>query len=177
MRNSLQDQLLKAGLANKKQAVRAKKAKNNKDTLLRKGHEVVDEVAESVKAAELAKLEKDKRLNREKNEAAQKKAIQAQIRQLIEMNAPEARGEDEFRFDDIGVIKTIPVSQVQRKQLAAGVLAVVNFADGFELVSRAVAQKIMQRDTSVIACLHDKAEDSEDDDEYSDYQVPDDLMW
>jgi len=44
---SLQDQLLKAGLANKKQAVRAKKAKNSKEKLKRAGKEVDDEVTRS----------------------------------------------------------------------------------------------------------------------------------
>jgi len=55
MSKSLQDQLLKAGLANKKQAVKAKKAKNNKEKLKREGKEVLDEVQEAVQKAEQQK--------------------------------------------------------------------------------------------------------------------------
>ncbi len=100
------------------------------------------------------------------------------------MNRLNERGEEEFRFDHGGVIKTVHVTSQQRRQLASGVLAVVSFADGHELVGRPVAEKIMQRDDSFILCLHDKAEvgdtstDSTDaGDDYSEYQVPDDLMW
>ena len=64
---SLQDQLLKAGLANKKQAVRAKKAKNHKEKLARVGVSVDDEIADATQKARQEKLDKDRELNEQKN--------------------------------------------------------------------------------------------------------------
>ncbi len=55
MRNSLQDQLFKAGLASKKQAVKAKKAKNTAEKNLRQNANVVSETAELAKKAEAEK--------------------------------------------------------------------------------------------------------------------------
>ena len=184
--SSLQDQLLKAGLANKKQAVKARKAKNEKAKNIRKGKDVVNETEESVKAAEQARIERDKVLNAEKNAAAEARAVLAQVRQIILMNAIEERGDEEFRFTHDNVIKSLAVSETMRRQLANGLLAVV--ADPasvdnahYEIIPRRVAQKIAEREPSAIICLHepsDKADDSVPlDDEYADYKIPDDLMW
>ena len=60
MGNSLQNQLLKAGLANKKQAVKARKAKNSKDKLKRAGVDVTDEAAKQAELAEQDKREHDR---------------------------------------------------------------------------------------------------------------------
>ena len=56
MAKSLQDQLRQAGIANQKQVVSARKAKNTKEKMQRKGHEVVDETAELVKQRDAEKL-------------------------------------------------------------------------------------------------------------------------
>ena len=87
MSKSLQDQLLKAGLANRKQAVSARKAKNSKDKLKRSGKDIDDEVTQAVEKSQQEKLAKDRQLNDEKNHKARQAAIAAQIAQLIELNA------------------------------------------------------------------------------------------
>jgi len=179
MGNTLQDQLLKAGLANKKQAVRAKKAKNNKEKLQRQGNEVVDATAESVRQAEADRVERDRQLNQRKNDEANQKAIQAQIRQLIELNALQEDGDQAFQFEVEGVIKTLYTTASIRKQLAKGVLAVSKApsGDGHAVIAREVAEKITQRDESWIVCLHQSSAEHDIPDEYSEYQIPDDLMW
>ncbi|OED44726.1 hypothetical protein AB833_00955 [Chromatiales bacterium (ex Bugula neritina AB1)] len=177
MAKSLQDQLLKAGLANKKQAVRARKAKNSKEKLQRAGITVDDESALLVQQAEQKKLEKDRELNRLKTEKADLAAIQAQIKQIIGLNRITERGDIEFRFPEGTLVKTLLVSEQQRAALISGAIAIVKYADDYNLVPRKVALKIAERDPSKILLCNENTADEDTDDEYADYQVPDDLMW
>jgi uncharacterized protein YaiL (DUF2058 family) len=177
MGKSLQDQLLKAGLANKKQAVRAKKAKNSKEKLKRTGKEVEDESAQLAKQAMEEKLAKDKALNEEKNRQAELAAIKAQIHQIVAMNRVEERGDIEHRFPDGSTITTMLLTDTQRKAVINGVLAIVKTNDQYDLIPRKAAQKIAERDESLVLVCNDNADEQAEDDEYADFQVPDDLMW
>lgn len=177
MSKSLQDQLLKAGLANKKQAVRAKKAKNSKDKLKRAGVEVADEAAALAKQAEEEKLVKDRELNRQKTQRAEQLAVMAQIKQLVEMNRISERGHIEFRFPEGNLVKTLLLNERQRVAVVNGQLTIVKTGDNYNLVPRKVAMKIAERDESCVLVCNDDTGDAPEDDEYADYQVPDDLMW
>ena len=55
-------------------------------------------------------------------------------------------------------------------------LVVVNCNGEFELVPAEIAEKIRQRNPSLVIDLPDEQSASEDD-PYADYQVPDDLVW
>ncbi|PTQ88255.1 DUF2058 domain-containing protein [Agitococcus lubricus] len=173
MANSLQKQLLQAGLAD------AKRAKKLNQQKLEAGKQEQVALQESVKAAQLAKVERDKELNRVKQEELQRKAITAQIKQLIDVNKVSRQdGETSYQFTDNKKIKKIFVTDVQFKQIVSGVLAVVRFADSYELIPSIVAEKIRQRDAESIVVLNQKADSAlNDDDPYADYQIPDDLMW
>jgi len=178
MAKSLQEQLRQAGLANQKQMVKARKAKNTKEKMQRKGVDVVDETAEAVKQSDAEKLARDRALNEEKNQAAQQKAIQAQIQQLIELNAIEERGDVEYRFDHAGLIKTLMLTTEHRQALIRGALAVVGKNDSLSIVPAQAAEKIAERDASWLVLQNQRDEaDAEVDDEYAGYEVPDDLMW
>jgi uncharacterized protein YaiL (DUF2058 family) len=180
MGNSLQDQLLKAGLANKKQAVRARKAKNSKDKLKRTGNQVDDEVATAAREAEKAKRDSDRALNRAKSEEAEARAVSAQVRQLVEMNDLRgAAGDVDYRFDEGGVIKTISVTDQHRRDLINGALALVRRGERYGIVARAVAEKVALRDSHCVVVLNDRddAEQTADDDPYAEFKVPDDLLW
>lgn len=177
MSKSLQDQLLKAGLANKKQAVRAKKAKNSKEKLKRVGVDVTDEAAALAKQAEEQKLTKDRELNREKTQRAEQLAVMAQIKQLVAMNRITERGDIEFRFPEGKLVKTLLLKERQRVAVVNGQVAIVKTGDNYDLVPRKVATKIAERDESSVLVCNDDAGDAPEDDEYADYQVPDDLMW
>jgi len=181
MGNSLQDQLFKAGLASKKQSVRAKKAKNTKEKQQRKGVEVVDEAAALVAKADAEKLAKDKRLNQERDAAAQAKAIQAQMVELVSLNKISERGDIEFRYNHDGKIKSLALQAETRDLLVKGTLNIVSVNHQHEIVPKAVASKIAERDAAavVLANQHTQADEQSDeqDDEYADYKVPDDLMW
>ncbi len=177
MSKSLQDQLLKAGLANKKQAVRAKKAKNSKEKLKRTGKDVGDEVSEAVQKSHEEKLAKDRALNEEKNRKAKEAAIRAQIAQLIELNAIADRGDIEFSFPEDNLIKTIRVTEPQRDALVSGALAIVKLSDSYKIVPRKTAEKIAERDESFVLLSNAGSDDELVEDEYAEFKVPDDLMW
>ncbi|MFK8083725.1 MAG: DUF2058 domain-containing protein [Granulosicoccus sp.] len=178
MAKSLQEQLKQAGLANQKQMVKARKAKNTKEKMQRKGNAVVDETAELVKQRDAEKLARDRALNAERDRAAQHKAIQAQIQQLVELNTIEDRGDIEYRFDHAGVIKTLMLTTEHRQALIRGALAIVGKDENLNMVPAKVAEKIAERDNSWLVLLNQRDDDAADvDDDYAEYEVPDDLMW
>ncbi|MEE9335661.1 MAG: DUF2058 domain-containing protein [Granulosicoccaceae bacterium] len=179
MGNTLQDQLFKAGLANKKQAVKARKAKNTKEKQLRTGQVGDNETDELVKKAIEEQLAKDRHLNSLKTEAANQKATQAQIKQLVALNRIEERGDIEFRFDHDGTIKTLLLSAEQRQALISGKLAIVKDSAAYQIVPWKVAEKIAERDESAVIVNNHSNMPSQNDkgDEYADFVIPDDLMW
>ena len=178
MAKSLQEQLRLAGLANQKQVVKARKAKNTKEKMQRKGAVVVDETADLVKQHEAEKLAKDRALNEARNRAAEERAVQAQIQQMIELNAIPDRGEVEFSYDHNGKIRNLFVTADIRKALVNGVLSIVGANKSESIVPSKVARKIAERDTSWILLLNTKSDtDADPDDEYAGYEIPDDLMW
>jgi len=176
MGNSLQDQLFKAGLANKKQAVRAKKASQKNAIAKSRGEAVEDETAERVRQSDAEKNARDRELNRKKQAAADQKAILAQSRQLVEHSEIGERGDVEYRFDHAGTIKTLLLQAVHRKAVINGQLAIVSLDNNYHLVPRHVAEKIAERDASLVVTQNAQSEEDIDD-TYAGYEVPDDLMW
>lgn len=182
---SLQEQLLKAGLIDAKKAKQANKDKRKETNLARRSSEVqVDEVKQSAEQARQQKAERDRELNRQRDQELQQKAIAAQIRQLIEGNRQskgvQAGAEKgvEYNFSHGKHIKKLRVSPLVQEQLVRGILAIVALGDGYELVPRAVAEKIAQRDAAAVILANKKAAAlDEEDDPYKDYVIPDDLMW
>lgn len=179
---SLQEQLKKSGLIDEKKAKQLNRAKHKEEKLARKGKNPSPDPrkAELLKA-KAEKVAKDRQLNLEKNARAEQKAIAAQIKQLIELNTIAKDGDQKFSFTENSKIKHIWVSQVQIEQLSHGTIAIVNQKTGQKnphtLVPIGVAEKIAQRDESVVVFKADKTTVSEEDDPYADYQIPDDLTW
>ncbi len=180
MAGSLQDQLLKAGLADKKKAKQIKKDKTKQTKQQRKSKEtVVDENKQQVKQARLEKQERDRQLNEERKAEADKKAIAAQVKQLIEVNRLSREGaEIDYNFTDNKKIKKMLVDSTMLEQLSRGRLAIVSLSDKYEVVPAGVAEKIKQRlPERVIVANEVATNDVDEDDPYADYQIPDDLMW
>ncbi|WP_404363412.1 DUF2058 domain-containing protein [Marinobacter sp.] len=176
---SLQDQLLKAGLADEKKAKALKKEKHKQRKQQPKGATEVNETQLRAQQAREEKTEHDRQLNQKRHEEAQRKAIQAQIRELVAANRLDRkRGETAYQFVHDKKIKKIFVAEAMIDQLSRGRLAVVFVNDGYELVAEGVARKIMERDASAVVVLHErKQDDAASDDPYADYEIPDDLMW
>jgi len=182
MSGSLQDQLLKAGLTDEKKARKLARDKR-KEVRAAKGQgvELVDENKEAVKQAQAEKLQRDRELNQAINSKAQRRAINAQIKQLIDANKLEkGRGDVGFNFTDGKKVKNLYVTSMEQRQLAAGVLSIVKQGDQYEIVPRPVADKIAARDEGRVIRIEESADvvlTEEEQDWYKDYEIPDDLMW
>jgi len=178
---SLQDQLLKAGLVDKKKAQKVQKTKHQQAKLKRKNKvETVDEAKLAAEKAHAEKVERDRQLNLQRKLEAEQRAITAQIRQLIEMNRQEKNaGEITYNFTDGNKVTHIYVDERQQKQLSNGHLAIVRLDGQYEIVPTSVSEKISLRDESyLVSCNRGKEETVVDEeDPYAEFQVPDDLMW
>ncbi len=177
--SSLQDQLLKAGLTDAKKAKQLNKEKRKQARQVPKGEQQADEVALAAKQAQAEKAERDRQLNQQKNAEAERRAIQAQIKQLIAVNRIARGGKDEvaYQFTHGKKIKKIYVSPLQQEQLVKGILAVTEFGGSYELVPAKVAEKISERDAARVLVHNQGSDTIDEDDPYADYQIPDDLMW
>jgi len=178
--NSLFDQLKETGLVDKNTAKQVRKQKH-KQTRQQKGKKGAQPVESKLRAQQLQeeKAARDRELNLQQKMAAEKKAIAAQIKQLVEMNRIEQNdGEIGFNFVDDNNVQQIYVTEKIQDELVRGRLAIIKLAKGYDLVPTGVADKIALRNPScVILCNEPKKELSDDEDPYADYQVPDDLMW
>lgn len=175
---SLQDQLLNIGLTDEKSVKKANKAKHKQKNVERHSKQIVENDAKNqAEAKRLEKLEKDRQLNQKRNEAAEKKAISAQIKQLIEVNSIQYSGDVDYNFADGKKIKKIAVTADIQAQLSRGRLAIAKLGDTYHVVVSEIADKIAQRNESYIVLVNTKVEEVDEDDPYADYQIPDDLMW
>lgn len=181
---SLQEQLLKAGLVDKSKANKAKKDKQKKSRVARNTSAGVSRGEKTNAQREQAKrAERDRELNQQKQKQAELKAAFAQIKQLIEVNKIDrGAGEVDYSFIYKNKVKKIFVTDEIKKQLSAGRLAIVRLVLKserlFEIVPAAIAKKIAQRDENAVVQLNEKVKSGEnEDDPYADYQIPDDLTW
>lgn len=186
MSGSLQDQLLKAGLADKKQAQKAKKDRHKQVKAKQKNKKAVieDEAKIAAEHALAAKQEKDRKLAEQRREVTQQKDIKAQVINLIKVNAqPKNNGDVALNFTHHNVVKRLYVSQRTYKDVTQARLAVVSYRENeYELVPLPVADKIQTRMPEAVIYIADSAADNRsqadgDDDWYADYEIPDDLVW
>nr|WP_319395803.1 DUF2058 domain-containing protein [uncultured Desulfobacter sp.] len=156
---SLQDQLLKAGVADKKQAKKAnqeKRAKRKKN----KGKKTTP--APEVNQTRQEQLEQAKRsreLNRQANRERETQERLAQVKQLIEENRLDLRKyEDPYYFKVGKKIKKLYVNDEITQKLGRGQLAIVMLNSVYEIVSAEVARKIADRDPDFLVVLHNPEE-------------------
>lgn len=181
---SLQDQLLKAGLADKSSAKKARAEKRKKQKLQNKNKQVeVDEARMAAKQAAEEKKSRDRALNEAQQRAREERSIKAQVRQLIEMNRQVRKGDTVLNFTHDNLVKRLYVSAEMHRQVTKGRLVVVVLDEAYELVPAPVADKIAQRDADCIVYRADldtrdnEGKQQEEDDWYADYEIPDDLTW
>ena len=176
---SLQDQFLKAGLVNKNKAKQLQQDKTKQQKIERRtGTQTVDEA--KLAAAELQRknAERARELNAQRDAAAQQKAIMAQIVQLVQKNRQnKGNGDVAYNFTHGAKIERIYVSNAVQEHLMAGRLVIVRLGDNTELVPRVIADKIAERDASLVVRAKKSAAPVEEDDPYAAFQSPDDLMW
>lgn len=178
MANSLQDQLLQAGLVDAKKAKQISKQQRKKKKQQNKGQLQEDDSKLAAQQALEEKSARDRAINLERQQEADQRAIMAQVRQLIELNkVTERKGDSAYQFADGKKIKKLYLRPDLTKQLVGGKLAIARFGDGYELIPSPVAEKIRQRDEESIVLLNENSATEEEDDYYADYKIPDDLMW
>lgn len=181
MGNSLFDQLKKVGLVDENKAKQAKTEKYKDRKQQTKGKtDQVDELKRAAQKAQEAEAERNRELNRKRQEEAERKAIAAQIKQIIESSrVAERDGEIAYHFTHGSKVKHIYVSEQIHKQLTAGDLAIATLNGRYEVVPKVTAEKIIQRDPRRIVARVEasKSEASDENDPYAAYKIPDDLMW
>lgn len=178
MAKSLQEQLMGAGLVDKKKAKSIKQAQRKQKKQQPKGQVQADENKARLDAERQAKVERDRALNAQRKAEADAKAIAAQIKQLIETNKITPEKDDiGFQFADGKKIQKIYVSELLQNQLSKGQVSIAKLGDSYHLVPNLVADKIAQRDESYVVPLSVDSQEVDEDDPYKDYQIPDDLMW
>lgn len=159
--NSFQEQLLKAGLVNKKQVKKAKHEKRvNKQQ--KKGKKTPDETS-IAREERLAHEERNRELNRQRNEEKKRRENLAQVKQLIETNrlTLKERDDDEPYYFVVGKrIKKLFLSEKISNQLSSGQLAIVRLEGKFELIPAGAARQVASRDQKSIVAFHDPSTNS-----------------
>jgi len=180
--NPLQEQLLKAGLVKKSKV--AEVAREQHKARHAKAASDPSEIQREAERARAEKAERDRALAAERKAQARIAELRAQARQIIEDRKVPRSGESEYRFTVDDAIRSLLVNEDLRKKLSSGALVIVRLDERYELLPRAAADKVRERDAGMIVLDHGQevgtepsAATSEDDAYYAQFQVPDDLVW
>lgn len=179
MIKSLQDQLISTGLIDKKKAKKIT-AEQHKNKRKQRGSVAPQHTQKVSHEASNANTQRDKELNRQRQAQSEQKAIAAQIRQIVHANRlpREEDGDIAFNFVVRGKVKKIHVSQETRDRLSSGKLAIVEVDLLYDLVPSTLVEKLRRRNEACVVFLnHPQKRESPGEDDYADYQVPDDLVW
>ena len=181
MGNSFQEQFLKAGLVKKNKVNKIKTEKHKKKKEERaQGEREPNEQQRRLQQEHKEKVERDRMLNQQRKQEQEKKAIQAQIKQLIELNQIKIEeGEAHYNFNDNNLVRKIYLTEALKEGISKGQIAIVRHLEAYALIPKQVANKIAQRDERAIVVLNSPQKDEapSSSDPYADFKIPDDLMW
>lgn len=183
MGKSFQEQLLQLGLVDKAKAGKAKKEQHqNKKQNAKAGKKriVVDENALLVQKVEEKKKARARKLNQQREAKLQRRAEDAQVKQLVEQHRlkKDDRG-IAYRFTVSNKIQRIFVEKEVADQLSDGRLGIVSFTDRYEVLPRAILEKIQAISDRFFVTINSPSskEGLDPEDPYAGFEVPDDLMW
>ena len=176
---SLQEQFLKAGLVDKNKVKLVNQDKTKQKKLERRtGTQSVDEVRLAALETQRKNAERARELNAQRDAAATQKAIMAQIAQMVQQNRQsKGSGDIAYNFTHDNKIERLYVSAAVQAHLMAGRLVIVCQGGTAELVPRVIADKIAERDASLVVRVNKVSTEIDADDPYAAYKIPDDLMW
>lgn len=184
MAKSLQEQLLEAGLVSRQKAQQNKQDKHKQGRRQRAGDAAATAAAEEAKrlakAAEEEKRVRDLERNRLRDERAQRRALTAEIEQIVTANrADRVPGDEIFQFVDGGKIKRVYVTPEVHAALTADRLVVVRLRRGYAVVEPGVGARIAERDAMAVVrdAGNASASAEEVDEYYAQFEIPDDLQW
>lgn len=175
-KNALQAQLLKAGLVDSK---KAKQLSKQSQHAKRTGNSEDIAVKKSLAEAHAKKVEKDQKLNQQKQQILEEKTLNANIVQMIKQHQlTETKGDVSYQFVDDSKIKKLHITQKLYDQIVAGHVVIARLEDHYALLPRPLADRINAKLEGFIVVSNDKSDVGiEDDDPYAAYVIPDDLMW
>ncbi|AMO93087.1 hypothetical protein CFter6_0356 [Collimonas fungivorans] len=176
---SLQEQFLKAGLVDKNKVKLANQDKNKqKKAERRSGTASVDETRLAALETLRKNAERARELNAQRDAAATQKAIVAQIAQMVQKNRQSlGKGDIAYNFTHDKKVERLYVSAAVQAHLIAGRLVIICLGEARELVPRIIADKIAERDASIVVRVNKTSTEVDEDDPYAAFQIPDDLMW
>lgn len=176
---SLQDQFLKAGLIDQKKVKQVNHDKSKQKKVERQtGTQAVDEARLAALEIQRRNAERARELNAQRDAAATQKAIMAQITQMVQQNRQsKGNGDIAFNFTYGNKIDRLYVSAAVHAHLTAGHLVIVRQGSSTELVPKVIADKIAERDASLVIRVNKTSTEIDADDPYAAFQIPDDLMW
>ena len=176
---SLHEQLLKAGVVDKKKVKQVVQEKTKQKKIERQtGTQSVDEVRLAALEMQRKNAERARELNAQRDALATQKAITAQIVQMVQQNRQsKGNGDIAYNFSHDNKIKRMYVSAAVQAHLVAGRLVIVCQGETAELVPKVIADKIAERDPSMVVRVVKASSEPEADDPYAEFKVPDDLMW
>ncbi len=181
MNNPFQEQLLKAGLVSKQQVQKAQQEKSKKKKQQHNNKKIkpVNEAVLKAKKAAAEKAERDRELNKKREDQARGKALSAEINQLIKDNLipRDEKCEISYNFEHQKKVKKIYINEEMKQQIIKGKLGIARIEGVYELVPISVAEKIQQRNEKRIVIFEAEDVTKDKDDPYADYEVPDDLVW
>jgi uncharacterized protein YaiL (DUF2058 family) len=176
MNNPFQEQLLKAGLVTKQQVNKANKEKQ-KQHKQQQPKKFSPSAPTKAQLAAQKKAERDRELNLQRQQQAKQKALSIEIDQLVRENAlkRDENCEIAYNFEHRNKVHRLYVNADMKKQLIHGKLGIARIEGRYEIIPFSVADKIRQRNEKRVILFDEEIEQMED--EYKDYQIPDDLIW
>jgi uncharacterized protein YaiL (DUF2058 family) len=144
----------------------------------RTGTQTVDEARLAALETQRRNAERARELNAQRDAEATRKAIVAQIAQMVQKNRQSKGGGDiAYNFTRDNRIERIHVSAEVQAHLVAGRLVIVCQGGTTELVPKVIADKIAERDPTLVVRVNKASTEVDADDPYAAFQIPDDLMW
>ena len=180
MSDSLREQLLKAGLVTDNKVKKANQADEQRRRQLKSGGKLraTDAPPDAAQRAQAQKLARDLELNRRQQEKAQRRALRAQVEQLVEQaRLPRLESDDYYSFVDGGRVCRVAVDAQRRREICEGKLAIVRYRGHHEVVPAEASQRIRERDENALIVRDEDKKAAPEDDPYKDFVVPDDLTW
>ena len=177
VKNALQAQLLKAGLVDNKKAKKLSKQAVHEQ---RTGQSNEAELKAKIAQDKQEKLAKDQALDLEKKRLLQGKELKAAIIQMINQHKiRDIDGEVSYQFIDESKIKKIYLNQQIYNALVSGSLVIAKESESYAVLPKALADRINDKmEGFIIVNNSEKNEQNTDEeDPYAAYVIPDDLMW
>ncbi len=170
---SLRDQFLKSGLITKKQANKVSADKKRQEHRLQKDHEFL-QATQFVKQKEAqertqeieAQKQRDKELNKKRDEIFAQRENIFRVLQIINANAQNIRKSEEmYFFAENNFVRKVYVTAWQREMLSRGALAIVkpdHSVEDFVIIPRSATKIIFAICPEKIIVLHSEIENLQD---------------